>query len=108
MAGCDPLRDEGEAYAGLLQKHANRVSVRRFEGVPHPFQHMDGVLEGARSSLRMLVGLFGGPIMMRSSLMRRVHLRAISKHHTGSHPQRRAGYILFVARLASILLLLPT
>lgn len=44
-AECDPLRDEGEAYARKLEDAGNKVVVRRFKGVPHPFQHMDGVLE---------------------------------------------------------------
>lgn len=40
-AGCDPLRDEGEAYAQKLIEGGCEVTVRRFEGVPHPFMHMD-------------------------------------------------------------------
>lgn len=40
-AGCDPLRDEGEAYAKKLVEHGNEVTLKRFEGVPHPFMHMD-------------------------------------------------------------------
>lgn len=47
-AGCDPLRDEGEAYARLLEERGNRVVLRRFEGVPHPFSRMDAVLVQAR------------------------------------------------------------
>lgn len=47
-AGCDPLRDEAEAYARLIEtKGKNRVVLRRFQGVPHPFQHMDGILSQA-------------------------------------------------------------
>jgi acetyl esterase/lipase len=41
-AGCDPLRDEGEAYARRLVEGGCEVTVRRFLGVPHPFMHMDG------------------------------------------------------------------
>lgn len=40
-AGCDPLRDEGEAYARKLISHGNEVIQKRFAGVPHPFMHMD-------------------------------------------------------------------
>jgi acetyl esterase/lipase len=40
-AGCDPLRDEGEAYARKLVEGGCEVTVKRFEGVPHPFMHMD-------------------------------------------------------------------
>lgn len=47
-ARCDPLRDEGEAYGKLLEDNGNKVVVKRFGGVPHPFQHMDGVLVQGR------------------------------------------------------------
>lgn len=40
-AGCDPLRDEGEAYAHKLIEGGNEVIQKRFAGVPHPFMHMD-------------------------------------------------------------------
>lgn len=40
-AGCDPLRDEGEAYARRLIEGGNEVIQKRFAGVPHPFMHMD-------------------------------------------------------------------
>lgn len=40
-AGCDPLRDEGEAYANKLVEGGNEVTLKRFPGVPHPFMHMD-------------------------------------------------------------------
>lgn len=40
-AGCDPLRDEGEAYARKLVQGGNEVVQKRFVGVPHPFMHMD-------------------------------------------------------------------
>lgn len=40
-AGCDPLRDEGEAYARRLIEGGNEVIQKRFSGVPHPFMHMD-------------------------------------------------------------------
>ncbi|KAJ6439782.1 zinc finger transcription factor 1 [Purpureocillium lavendulum] len=39
-AECDPLRDEGEAYARKLTEAGVRVTVRRYTGVPHPFMHM--------------------------------------------------------------------
>jgi acetyl esterase/lipase len=40
-AECDPLRDEGEAYGRKLVEAGNEVTMKRFEGVPHPFMHMD-------------------------------------------------------------------
>jgi acetyl esterase/lipase len=40
-AECDPLRDEGEAYAKKIEWAGNKVILKRFPGVPHPFMHMD-------------------------------------------------------------------
>jgi len=40
-AECDPLRDEGEAYGRKLIEAGNEVTMKRFEGVPHAFMHMD-------------------------------------------------------------------
>jgi acetyl esterase/lipase len=40
-AGCDPLRDEGEAYGRRLIEAGNEVTMKRFEGVPHPFMRLD-------------------------------------------------------------------
>lgn len=46
-AECDPLRDEGEAYARKLVEGGTEVTVKRFEKVPHPFMHMDkGISSG--------------------------------------------------------------
>ncbi|OVF09519.1 putative AB hydrolase superfamily protein [Clavispora lusitaniae] len=43
-AGCDPMRDEGEAYACKLLTNGNEVVFKRYPGVPHPFMHMDSYL----------------------------------------------------------------
>ena len=53
-AGCDPLRDEGEAYARKLVEAGNEVTMKRFEGVPHPFMHMDRALPQARMYIELL------------------------------------------------------
>lgn len=37
VAECDPLRDEGLAYARKLVDAGVRTTIRRFSGVPHPF-----------------------------------------------------------------------
>ncbi|CAK7231701.1 hypothetical protein SBRCBS47491_008020 [Sporothrix bragantina] len=42
-AGCDPLRDEGEAYGQKLIEAGVKVTVRRYTGVPHPWMHMEGL-----------------------------------------------------------------
>ncbi|KAH9906040.1 Alpha/Beta hydrolase protein [Xylariomycetidae sp. FL2044] len=51
-AECDPLRDEGEAYARKVEEAGNQVVLKRFPGVPHPFYHMDADLEQAREFIR--------------------------------------------------------
>lgn len=53
-AGCDPLRDEGEAYGMKLVEAGNEVTLKRFAGVPHPFMHMDEALVQARDYIAML------------------------------------------------------
>lgn len=53
-AGCDPLRDEGEAYARKLVEAGCEVTLKRFEGVPHPFMHMDAALPQAKLYIEML------------------------------------------------------
>jgi acetyl esterase/lipase len=37
VAGMDPLRDEGLAYAEKLEVSGVKVQVKRFQGVPHGF-----------------------------------------------------------------------
>ena len=51
-AECDPLRDEGEAYGGKIKNAGNKVIIKRFQGVPHPFQHMDMVLDQAKEFIQ--------------------------------------------------------
>lgn len=38
-AGFDPLRDEGEAYAGKLREAGVRTLLRRHAGYVHGFTH---------------------------------------------------------------------
>lgn len=45
-AQCDPLVDEGEAYGMKIIGAGGRVTMRRYQGMPHPFMHMD--LKAAR------------------------------------------------------------
>lgn len=51
-AGCDPMRDEGEAYAAKLLTSGTEVVCKRYPGVPHPFMHMDSYLWQARDYIR--------------------------------------------------------
>ncbi|EFX04579.1 hypercellular protein [Grosmannia clavigera kw1407] len=44
-AGCDPLRDEGEAYGRKLIEGGSKVTIKRYAGVPHTFLHMTSILQ---------------------------------------------------------------
>jgi acetyl esterase len=46
-AECDPLRDEGEAYARRLREAGVDVTLRRFDGQVHPFVLLGGILDDA-------------------------------------------------------------
>lgn len=49
-AGFDPLRDEGEAYAALLEKAGAEVELRRFGDQIHGFFNMVGAGRSARAA----------------------------------------------------------
>jgi acetyl esterase len=55
-AGFDPLRDEGEAYASLLQEAGVPVVLRRFPGLIHGFLNLVGI---SCSSLEAVVEIGG-------------------------------------------------
>jgi acetyl esterase len=47
--GFDPLRDEGEAYAALLEKQGVEVEAKRYSSMIHGFLHLVGVGREAKS-----------------------------------------------------------
>lgn len=50
-AECDPLRDEGEAYAKRLRESGVAVEYRHVDAMPHAFFHMCGALPAAKAAL---------------------------------------------------------
>jgi acetyl esterase len=65
-AECDPLRDEGEAYAERLRAEGVPVVLKRYSGAIHGFFAMSGITEMARDAVsevalavRVAVGLAG-------------------------------------------------
>ncbi|ANI92884.1 alpha/beta hydrolase [Dietzia timorensis] len=56
VAGFDPLRDQGEAYARRMREAGVRVSLRRHETIVHPFVNSVGVNAAARSAVDEAIG----------------------------------------------------
>jgi acetyl esterase len=55
-AECDPLRDEGEAYADRLRDAGVPVTVTRYAGMFHGFVRMTRMLDKARTALDEIAG----------------------------------------------------
>lgn len=50
LAECDPLKDDGWAYARALQEAGNKVTCEIFEGMIHEFFQMGGIVKRARDA----------------------------------------------------------
>jgi acetyl esterase len=50
-AECDPLRDQGEAFARRLQEAGVRTELKRYEGMFHPFFSLPGAIDGGRTAI---------------------------------------------------------
>ncbi|KAH0828411.1 esterase [Fonsecaea pedrosoi] len=54
-AEIDPLRDEAEAYAKKVEEAGNKIVLRRFNGMPHHFMHLDRALPQARDYVQDVI-----------------------------------------------------
>jgi acetyl esterase len=48
---CDPLRDQGEAYAETLRGAGVAVTLKRYDGMIHPFVALAGIVDGGRAAI---------------------------------------------------------
>ena len=48
---CDPLRDDGIAYAERLQRDGNAVELTNYPGMVHPFFSMGGAVDAGRRAV---------------------------------------------------------
>ncbi|HET9676929.1 MAG TPA: alpha/beta hydrolase, partial [Solirubrobacterales bacterium] len=56
VAGFDPLRDEGEAYAEQLRKAGVQVALRRHPGLVHTFANLTAICPSAREAMLEAAG----------------------------------------------------
>jgi acetyl esterase len=50
-AECDPIRDQGEAYAQRLRESGVPVSLKRYEGAIHVFFNLAGVIDAGKQAI---------------------------------------------------------
>lgn len=55
-AECDPLRDQGEAYARKLEQAGVPAQLKRYAGMIHPFFSLAGIIDGGREAIADAAG----------------------------------------------------
>jgi acetyl esterase len=51
-AECDPLCDQGEAYAEKLRSAGVAVELKRYDGMIHPFLSLAGIVDAGRDAIK--------------------------------------------------------
>jgi acetyl esterase len=57
VAECDPLRDDGIAYAKRLKREGNKVELAQYTGMVHPFFSLGGVVDAGRHAITHAAGV---------------------------------------------------
>jgi len=57
---CDPLRDDGIAYAERLQHEGNAVELTIYAGMVHPFFSMGGALDAGKRAVTQVANVLRG------------------------------------------------
>jgi acetyl esterase len=55
-AGFDPLRDEGEIYAGRMREAGVKVALKRYSGLIHGFANLTAICPNARAAMLEIAG----------------------------------------------------
>jgi acetyl esterase len=62
LAECDPLRDEGAAYARRLEQAGVEVELREYAGQLHPFVGLAGVIDDGREARAWIAQRLGAAL----------------------------------------------
>ena len=62
LAECDPLRDEGVAYARKLERAGVEVELREYPGQLHPFMLLSGVIDDGRDARAFVAQRLGAAL----------------------------------------------
>jgi acetyl esterase len=62
LAECDPLRDEGAAYARRLEQAGVEVELREYAGQVHPFVGLAGVIDDGREARAWIAQRLGAAL----------------------------------------------